>query len=139
MIFSAENIGRTKIKLSNTSRMSTNNIYVIDLVEERERICIENSNNQNHYLTSRDAFNQINRPVTNSIIDFISKSSLYLEGLLGIAIIVAGSLLTLSFTCWPQHNVILNPDYWYEPMMSFNVVKPCLCLLLLPLKKQKFF
>ena len=110
------------MKLSNTSRMSTNNIYVIDLVEERERICIENSNNQNHCFTSRDAFNQINRPVTNSIIDFISKSSLYLEGLLGIAIIVAGSLLTLSFTCWPQHNVILNPEYWYEPMMSFNVI-----------------
>ena len=102
--------------------MSTNNIYVIDLVEEKERTYIENSNNQNHHFTSRNAFNQINRPVTNTIVDFIYGKSFYLEGLLGIAIIVTGSILTLSFTCWPQHNVILNPEYWYEPMISFNVI-----------------
>ena len=43
------------------------------------------------------------------------------EGLLGVAIIVGVSLQTLILTCWPQHNVILNPEYWYEPI-AFSAI-----------------
>ena len=44
------------------------------------------------------------------------------EGLLGIAIIIGVSLQTLILTCWPQHNVMLHPEYWYEPI-TFSVIR----------------
>ena len=42
-------------------------------------------------------------------------------GLLGVAIIIGMSLQTLILTCWPQHNVILRPEYWYEPI-AFSAI-----------------
>ena len=52
----------------------------------------------------------------------------YLNGLIGIAVIVGISALTLAFTCWPQHNVILYPEYWYESIMPTDLTQS-LCIV----------
>ena len=38
----------------------------------------------------------------------------FLTGLLGVAILILSTLMSLIVTMWPQHNSILNPKYWYE-------------------------
>ena len=43
-------------------------------------------------------------------------------GVLGLAIIGGISILTLLVTCWPQHNVVHYPEYWYEPIPLFILV-----------------
>ena len=59
------------------------------------------------------------RSMTKHAVSVISnkfKESLLMQGLSGILIpclAIAISAITIS---WPQHNIILYPDYWYEPL-----------------------
>ena len=43
----------------------------------------------------------------------------FFHGFLGIAIIAGITFLTLIVTWWPQHNVVLFPEYWFEPIPLF--------------------
>ena len=56
-----------------------------------------------------------NIPIINSIKSNIEKSA-YLKCLCGILIPIIAASYSTSITCWPQHDVILYPEYWYEPL-----------------------
>ena len=45
--------------------------------------------------------------------------SLFLQVLFCIFIPIYAILMSMILTCWPQHNVILQPEYWYEPLLPF--------------------
>ena len=50
------------------------------------------------------------------ILDDHIKKSFILQGACGILIPCLATLYSLTVTAWPQHNVITNPEYWYEVM-----------------------
>ena len=39
----------------------------------------------------------------------------------GILILVLVFLCSLIMTAWPQHNVVLMPEYWYEPLRLYLI------------------
>ena len=47
----------------------------------------------------------------------------YLSGLHGILILISSVAISTLATCWPQHNVILHPEYWYEPMFQIMITR----------------
>jgi hypothetical protein len=44
------------------------------------------------------------------------KESIYLQCLFGVLIFVISVGISMIITAWPQHNVIIHPEYWYEPI-----------------------
>ena len=44
------------------------------------------------------------------------EENVYLKSFCGILIPFVAALYSTTITCWPQHNVILYPEYWYEPL-----------------------
>ena len=94
--------------MSNRSRRSSNQVYVIGVVE-----------NEDNEHSGYDIF--------------ISKlTTANFTGLLGIAVIVCASLLTLAFTCWPQHDAITYPEYWFEPIFMYNIIMaPCISAIVI--------
>jgi len=44
------------------------------------------------------------------------KESLWVQSIYGPAILIAAVAASFVFTLWPQHNIILQPECWYEPM-----------------------
>ena len=52
---------------------------------------------------------------------FKVEPSSHWNGLLGFAIIAGIIASTLAFTCWPRHNVISFPEYWYEPLIPLII------------------
>lgn len=40
-------------------------------------------------------------------------------GLFGVVIATFIVLMSMVLTCWPQYNVIKQPEYWYQPMLPF--------------------
>ena len=44
------------------------------------------------------------------------EENVYLKSFCGIMIPFVAALYSTTITCWPQHNVILYPEYWYEPL-----------------------
>ena len=40
----------------------------------------------------------------------------YSTGLIGVLILILTIAMSLTVTLWPQHNVILQPEYWYESL-----------------------
>ena len=55
----------------------------------------------------------------HTIINHKVKESLFLQVLFCIFIPIYAILMSMILTCWPQHNVILEPEYWYEPLLPF--------------------
>ena len=41
----------------------------------------------------------------------------YSTGLIGILILISTIAMSLIVTLWPQHNSILQPEYWYDPII----------------------
>ena len=58
-----------------------------------------------------------------SFITNILKESVYFQSFCGFLIPSIAVLYSLTVTAWPQHNVILYPEYWYEPLGPFIVGK----------------
>ena len=56
-----------------------------------------------------------NIPIIKSITSYIEKNA-YLKSLCGILIPIIAALYSTTITCWPQHDIILYPEYWYEPL-----------------------
>jgi len=44
-------------------------------------------------------------------------------GLLGILILIVSVVISATATCWPLHNVIEQPEYWYEPVFQIMVTR----------------
>ena len=44
-----------------------------------------------------------------------------LQGIFGAIIMIWTILYSMIITCWPQHNIILMPEYWYEPLAPFFI------------------
>ena len=50
------------------------------------------------------------------------ETSLYLKGFCwGLFVLLASVALSMIITVWPQHDVTLFPEYWYEPLPSVLV------------------
>ena len=106
------------------SRRNSNQIYVIDVEEgsEKEDNIDHESIKQCKTMTSRTGFRQISFPTFKHIPNLDLQKYPRLVGLLRIAIILGMAVLVLITTCWPQHNVILFPEYWYEPLPVVFVI-----------------
>lgn len=108
---------------ADTSGVNPNEIYVCDFVgnEAKQQLSSETSDTQTIALTSKQRYIELSySSCLNSLSNLLEKYS-HLTGLFGIGIIVFASLLTLLFTCWPQHDAIAQPDYWFEPIITFNI------------------
>ena len=57
--------------------------------------------------------------ITNVFENLRTFSQLY--GLIGITFTLIIPVFALTFTCWPYHNVILYPEYWYELIIPMNL------------------
>ena len=138
-------VGAWTERMSSTFRRSSNQISVIELkeYEDKPHGGLEDFNNQPQNMTDRRGYGQISYTFCTNILTSNLENSPYLTGIFGLGIIVSASLLTLFFTCWPQHNVILYPDYWYEPIVAFvAVISPVLAAFVIEearilLKAQK--
>ena len=42
--------------------------------------------------------------------------NVYLKCACGFVIPIIAALYSATITCWPQHDIILHPEYWYEPI-----------------------
>ena len=42
-------------------------------------------------------------------------------GLLGAVIAIYIVFMSMVITCWPQYNVIEQPEYWYQPILPFMI------------------
>lgn len=111
-------------KTSISSGQGSNEIYVIDVenVVGEERSDDMTSNAKDQTSTSSTGINQISNRLFINVFNANLVDFPYLDGLLGIAMIVVMALLTLALTWWPQHNVILSPEYWYEPIPIVSVL-----------------
>ena len=72
---------------------------------------------KNNDYQENDTDEVINGSTLNHPIIYIKNmlnNSLPLQGLLGIFIMILATAASALFTGWPQHNVICNPEYWYE-------------------------
>ena len=59
--------------------------------------------------------NKINDRTLNSFYLKYQKSY-FLKASSALVILIFAVLNSAIITVWPQHNVILNPQYWYEPL-----------------------
>ena len=53
--------------------------------------------------------------ISTNIITKVDEN-VYLKSACGVVIPFIAALYSTTITCWPQHDVILNPEYWYEPL-----------------------
>ena len=44
-------------------------------------------------------------------------------GFLGILILIFLVMISATATCWPLHNVIQQPEYWYEPIFQIMMTR----------------
>ena len=44
-------------------------------------------------------------------------------GFLGVLILIFTGTISAAATCWPLHNVILQPKYWYEPIFQIMITR----------------
>ena len=44
-------------------------------------------------------------------------------GFLGILILIFSVMISATATCWPLHNVIQQPEYWYEPIFQIMMTR----------------
>ena len=107
-----------------SSRRGSNEIQVIDVedADEKERSHQVDSNAEARTLAARPGINQLSYTFFINVFNAYLVDFPYVNGFLGIAMIVGMALLTLAVTCWPQHDVILFPEYWYEPIPIYSVV-----------------
>ena len=108
----------------NESHMKSNKVFVIDLSNINE----EDSNRKHasaglqlQTSTSSSAFFLQEYDFFNDILSFKLEPFYHFYGAFGVTIIVSISVLTLILTCWPQHNLILNPEYWYEQIIPTSI------------------
>ena len=111
--------GKDERKVSIKSGRSSNKIHVINFeVENKDKESSDSVSNLPVQRSSLTRETQNMSTLTNTfklnLNDFPNAI-----GLFGIGIIGGMSLLTLVTTWWPQHNVILYPEFWYEPVPIF--------------------
>ena len=53
----------------------------------------------------------------------ISKNFSYWNAFYALAILVVCTLATAIVTLIPRHNTIFYPEYWYEPMIAYQIAK----------------
>ena len=126
-------------KTSSSTCQNSSRIYVIDL-EAAKGEEINNdlaSNEQGKTTAPSRGINEISHRSFPNGFDFNKDEITCVTGLLGIAIILGITLLTLVVTCWPQHNVVLSPEYWYEFIPTLFVTWGLLAGI--RLKHLKFF
>ena len=107
----------------NTTGDISSEIYVVAVAgnEVKQQLSVERSNTQSTALISEQGYIKLsNSSCVNRVNNYLEQY-FHLTGLFGIGIIVLASLLTLFFTCWPQHDAIAQPDYWFEPIITFNL------------------
>ena len=106
-------------KVSIKTGRSSNRIHIINLeVENNEKERFDTGSNfpvqRSSYSTETQQMSTLTNTFKLNLNDFPNAI-----GLFGIGIIGGISLLTLITTWWPQHNVILYPEFWYEPVPIF--------------------
>ena len=108
---------------ADTSRDNSNEIYVVDLAgnEVKQQLRLETSNTHTSALTFKRRYIKLSYYSCLNRLNNCLEKCFYLTGLFGIGIIVFASLSTIFFTCWPQHDAIAQPDYWFEPIIIFNL------------------
>ena len=90
-------------------------------------------------------FNRLVGQTTISLFYLKYKESLCLRASYGILIILFAVLNSAVITVWPQYNVILNPQYWYEPLFPIclgyiligSVGKNVQCYMVMKISKIK--
>ena len=58
------------------------------------------------------------KSLMESSIDSV-KASFCVQNIYGPSILVLAVAATSVFTLWPQNNVIINSEYWYEPIVPY--------------------
>ena len=58
--------------------------------------------------------NQLSTFFDNRYITINNEDTRNGTGLLGILILLASVPLSMLMTCWPHHNILQHPEYWYE-------------------------
>lgn len=113
-----------KDEIVDKNKTETNKVSKPNVLEDGQNDSKRQRNTENHNPSSipRRVGRQRGYHFFPNNFDISFKSYSHLNGLLGIAIIVGISALTLAFTCWPQHNVILYPEYWYESIIPTNLI-----------------
>lgn len=109
--------------MDNESKTKVNQISTINLPEETQIDVDRNkiSHKQSQVWIRTEGSKGRDNSLLAKILSFKLDPSSKLNGLLGIALIVGMATITVAFTCWPQHNVILYPEYWFEPMLTVNL------------------
>ena len=113
----------TNMKRMKTERenLGPNQISIIDVeeIEENNQKSTFGSHTQIELVTSREDSIHISQKLTTSKIILNEEKIPFFHGLLGIALIAGITFLTLIVTWWPQNNVVLFPEYWFEPIPLF--------------------
>lgn len=123
-----QNIGNidTTNSMASKQRANSNHAFVVKLLDKEENNARNdgqpNNGSQVESSTSiRALFRQTYIHFMNNINRRLEVNS-QLSGLLGIFIILSISVFTLIITCWPAHNVLLYPEYWYEQIIPVQCV-----------------
>ena len=64
-----------------------------------------------HIKDSAPFHSELGRKIKNHV-----EGNAYMKIFCGVSIPFFAALYSTTITCWPQHNVILYPEYWYEPL-----------------------
>ena len=97
-----------------------NQISIIDVEEvDKNKSSTLGSHAQNQLVLSREDSIPIIPKLPTSKIILNVESIPFFHGFLGIALIAGITFFTLIVTWWPQHNVVLFPEYWFEPIPLF--------------------
>ena len=107
----------------NESRTESTQVFMIEANDDQVNDDNQHINpDQKCQLTAlmKEFYQSSNDFLRNALI-FVVKPSFLLNGVLGIAMTVGIAAVTLVYTCWPQHNVILRPEYWYEPILPLTI------------------
>ena len=97
-----------------------NQISIVDVEEvtKNKSSTLESQTQTQLVLSREDSIPIIPKLPTSKII-LNAETIPFFHGFLGIALIAGITVCTLIVTWWPQHNVVLFPEYWFEPIPLF--------------------
>ena len=111
----------------------TNRVWIVNVYDQNEGEQLEDLDfgAPDQSITPRSRLYQISSGFLKKILSHISDNFSNKIGPLVIAMILGMTFMSSIITCWPQHSLILLPDYWYDFLPTSFVVYGYFALLMI--------
>ena len=104
--------------------MISNKVYVIPVVRKQNNLNEPDCKSIEYQADDTGKKKSIAESIKNFVVFKPCNAAIFsnLKGLFGILILILTVATTTLVTCFPHHNAITHPEYWYESLYFLLIV-----------------